>query len=111
MDVSVHSRLLVGVLALLGACGSGERACDLLEDVPERAGLATLEEVREVAEAAQEAESPRLRTIGDELALNLNRRFALENLSPGASIEVIQSNLDALRQACASLETTEDTSA
>ena len=96
--------LLVLVALVLTACtGSGERACGLLEDVPDRAGQASVEQVREVAEAAQEAEAAEIRTVGDELAQNLTRRRVLENLAPGSFLDVIQANLEDLRQACRSL--------
>jgi hypothetical protein len=105
MKVTVLRTLLVPVVLVLTACGgSGERACDLLEDVPDRAGQATLEEVNEVAEAAREAEATEIRSIGEELAVNLNRRRALESLAPGSFLDVIQANLDDLRRTCRDLD-------
>ncbi len=96
---------LATVLLLAGCAGPDERACGLLEDLPGEAGQAAFEEVREIAETAQQAQSPEIRTIGDEITLNLNRRRALENLAPGSFVQVIQANLDSLRQACRELET------
>lgn len=94
---------------LLAACAMGpDETCGLLEDVPDRAGQASVEQVREVAETAREAESAELRSIGEQLALNLARRRVLENLAPGSFIEVIQADLDELRRACRDLEATDE---
>jgi hypothetical protein len=88
------------VAAILTACGSGEPACDLLEDVPERADRTSIEQLQEVADAARESEVPEIRTIGRDLTESLARRQALEGLAPGLAVEVLQMHLDALRQAC-----------
>ena len=102
--------LVLGAVLLLAGCAGtpDERACGLLEDVPDRAGQASVEQVREVAETAREAESAELRSIGEQLALNLARRRVLENLAPGSFIEVIQANVDELRRACRDLEATDE---
>lgn len=102
--------LLVSAAFALSACtgGTGERACDLLEDVPDRAGQASVEQLEEVAEAARESETAEIRSIGEELSVNLTRRRVLENLAPGSFIDVIQANLDDLRRACRDLEATDD---
>jgi hypothetical protein len=96
-------RSIVSLLLVLSACGSGERACDLLEDLPDRADRMSIEQIQEVADAARASDRPRIRAIGEELTLNLARRQALETILAGAPIELMQMNLDALRQACANL--------
>jgi hypothetical protein len=93
----------ISLVLLLSACGTGERACDLVEDVPDRVELATVEQVREVAEAARESDVPEIRTIGRDLTNNLARGQALESLAAGLAIEVIQTNIDELRRTCANL--------
>jgi hypothetical protein len=93
----------ISLVLLLSACGTGERACDLVEDVPERAELTTIEQVQEVAEAARESEVERIRKIGENLRLNLARRQALEALATDLFVDVVQTNLDQLRRACSSL--------
>ncbi|MGH2547349.1 MAG: hypothetical protein ACRDHJ_10795 [Actinomycetota bacterium] len=101
--------LLVSVALVLSACtGSGERACDLLEDVPNRVGGASLEQMNEVADAARESDNAEIRTVGEELAVNLTRRRVLESLAPGSFLDVIQANVDAVRGACRDLEATDD---
>lgn len=104
--------LVLGAGLLLAGCAGtpDERACGLLEDVPDRVGQTTVEQLNEVAEAAREAESAELRSIGEQLALNLTRRRVLENLAPGSFIEVIQANVDELRRACRDLEATDEAS-
>lgn len=97
--------LLVPAVLVLSACGgSGERACDLLEDVPDRAGQASVEQLEEVAEAARESESAEIRDIGEQLSGNLTRREVFERLATGSFLDVIQVNLDELRRACRDLE-------
>jgi hypothetical protein len=101
--------LLVSVAFVLSACtGSGERACGLLEDVPDRAGQASVEQVNEVAEAARESETAEIRDLGEDLSVNLTRRRVLERLATGSFQDVIQANLDELRRACRDLEVTDD---
>jgi hypothetical protein len=101
---------IAAVALFVSACGRtpDERACGLAEDLPARVGQASLEEVQEVAQAARDADSEELRTIGVELASNLTRRRALENLAPGSFLDVIQANLDHLRRACGDLQTTDE---
>jgi hypothetical protein len=100
--------LLVSVVLALSACGgSGERACDLLEDVPDRAGQASLEQLEEVADAARESETAEIRDIGEQLSGNLARRHVFERLATGSFLDVIQANLDELRRACRDLEATD----
>jgi hypothetical protein len=101
--------LLLSVVIVLSACGgTGERACDLLEDVPDRAGQAGVEQLEEVAEAARSSETAEIRNIGEELAVNLTRRRVFERLATGSFLDVIQANLDELRRACRDLEATDD---
>ena len=97
--------LVVLVVFALSACGGedGERACFLLEDVPDQAEEATVEGVTAVAEAARESEVSELRTLGERLTLNLARGRALERLAAGAFLEVVQADLDDLRRACGDL--------
>jgi hypothetical protein len=97
--------LVVLVVLVLGACGGsdGERACVLLEDVPDQVEEATLEGVTAVAQAAQESEVSELRTLGERLAQNLARGPALERLAGGLFLEVVQADLDDLRRACGDL--------
>jgi len=97
--------LVVFVALALSACGGadGERACVLLEDVPDQAEEATLEGVTAVAQAARDSEVSELRTLGERLAENLARGQALERLAGGLFLEVVQSDLDALRRACEDL--------
>lgn len=96
-------RSVIALVFLLSACGTGERACDLVEDVPDRVELATVEQIQDVAEAARESGVERIRTIGEELTTNLARGQALESLAAGLAIEVIQTNIDELRRACSNL--------
>jgi hypothetical protein len=101
--------LLLSVVIVLSACGgTGERACDLLEDVPDRAGQAGVEQLEEVAEAARESETAEIRGIGEKLSVNLTRRRVYERLATGSFLDVIQANLDELRRACRDLEATDD---
>ena len=60
--------LVVFVVFALSACGGsdGERACVLLDDVPDQAEEATLEGITAVAQAAQESEVLELRTSGKD---------------------------------------------
>ena len=97
--------LVVFVVLALSACGGadGERACVLLDDVPDQVEEATLEGVTAVAQAAQESEVSELRTLGERLAQNLTRSQALERLAAGAFLEVVQADLDDLRRACGNL--------
>jgi hypothetical protein len=97
--------IVVFVALALSACGGadGERACVLLEDVPDQAEEATLEEVTAVAQAARDSEASEFRTLGGRLAQNLARGQALERLAGGLFLEVVQSDLDALRRACEDL--------
>ncbi|HJS69206.1 MAG TPA: hypothetical protein VJ744_00280 [Gaiellaceae bacterium] len=97
--------LVVLVVVALSACGGadGERACVLLEDVPDRVEEATLEGVTGVAQAAQESEVSELSALGERLAQNLTRSQALERLAPGSFLEVVQADLDDLRRACGDL--------
>jgi hypothetical protein len=102
-------RLFVSVGLLLAACtAGGDEACSLLEDVPDRAGQASVEQVNEVAEAARESETAEIRDLGEDLSVNLTRRRVLESLAPGSFQDVIQANLDELRRACRDLEATDD---
>lgn len=97
--------LIVFVAFALSACGGAdERTCALLGDIPDQVGDATLEEVEEVARAAQESEVSELRPLGDRLAVNLTRSRVLERLAPGSFLEIVQADLDALRRACGELE-------
>ena len=101
--------MFVSVGLLLVACTpGGDEACGLLEDVPERVGQASVEQVNEVAEAAAESETAEIRDIGEELSVNLARRRVLERLATGSFQDVIQANLDGLRRACRDLEATDD---
>jgi hypothetical protein len=97
--------LIVLVVFALSACGGadGERACVLLEDVPDEVEEATVERVTAVAQAARESEVSELRTLGERLAQNLARGQALERLAAGAFLEVVQADLDDLRRACGDL--------
>ena len=96
--------LVLSIAIVLGACGgTGERACDLLEDIPGRFVRADPDEVREVADAARESEVEQIRTIGDELALNIARAPALETILAGGPAKIIQMNLDELRRVCQNL--------
>ena len=97
--------LVVLVVLALGACGGAddERACVLLEDVPDQVEEATLEGVTAVAETAQESEVSELRVLGERLGQNLTRGRALERLAPGSFLEVVQADLDDLRRACGDL--------
>jgi len=105
------SALLVLVVLVLSACtGSGERACDLLEDVPDRAGQASVEQLEELAEAARESETAEIRDVGEQLSGNLTRREVFERLATGSFIEVIQANLGEFRGACRDLEATDEAS-
>jgi hypothetical protein len=102
--VERRSLLPAAILAaILTACGSGERACDLLDDLPDRADRMSFEQMQEVADAARESEVPEIQTLGQELTTNLARRQSLEGLAPGLAVEVLQANLDELRAACANL--------
>jgi hypothetical protein len=95
---------LVSLVVLLSACGgTGERACDLVDDLPARAGSATVEDLREVAEAARGSDEQRIRTIGESLTNTLARARVLEELAAGLAAEVLQMNIDDLRQACRSI--------
>jgi hypothetical protein len=101
-------RLFVSVGLLLAACtAAGDEACGLLEDVPDRAGQAGVEQLEEVAEAARESETAEIRDIGEELSVNLTRRRVYERLATGSFLDVIQANLDELRRACRDLEATD----
>ena len=77
--------LVVSVVFALSACGGAddERACVLLDDVPDQAEEATLEGVTAVAQAAQESEVSELKTLGERLTQNLARGPALERLAAG----------------------------
>jgi hypothetical protein len=103
--MNVLRALVVIVVLALSACGGAddERACVLLEDVPDQAEEATLEGVTAVAQAAQESEVSELKAVGERLAQNLTRSQALERLGAGLFLEVVQSDLDALRRACGDL--------
>lgn len=102
--VRALARLVLSIAIVLGACaGTGERACDLLEDVPGQFVRADSDEVREVADAARESEVEEIRTIGDELALNIARAPALETILAGGPAKLIQMNLDKLRRVCQNL--------
>jgi hypothetical protein len=98
--------LLLSAVLVLTACNAGgeEEACGLLEDLPRRAAQARVEELEELAESAMGAETAKIRAIGDRIASNLNRRQALEALAPNLAIELIDSDLENLRQACRNLE-------
>jgi hypothetical protein len=101
--------LLLSVVIVLSACGGpAEQACGLLEDVPDRAGQAGVEQLEEVAEAARSSETAEIRNIGEELAVNLTRRRVYERLATGSFLDVIQANLAELRRACRDLEATDD---
>jgi hypothetical protein len=101
-------RLFVSVGLLLAACtAGGDEACGLLEDVPDRAGQASVEQLEEVAEAAGESESAEIRDVGEQLSGNLTRREVFERLATGSFLDVIQANLDELRRACRDLEATD----
>lgn len=97
--------LVIFVVLALSACGGAddERACVLLEDIPEQVGEATLEGITAVASAAQDSEVPELRALGERLAQNLTRSQAFERLAPGSFLEVVQADLDDLRRACGDL--------
>lgn len=102
---------MVSLVVVLSACGgTGERACDLLEDLPDRADRMSIEQMQGVADAARESEVAEIRALGEELIANLARRQSLEGLAPGLAVEVLQTNLDALRQACRNLEARENAS-
>jgi hypothetical protein len=89
--------------AVLTGCGSGERACDLLEDVPDRADRTNVEELLDVADAAAESDLPEIRTLGGELRTIVAQRRSLEGLAPGLAVDALQTNLDAFRQTCQGL--------
>ncbi len=93
----------ISLVLLLSACGTGERACDLVEDVPDRAELATIEQVQEVAEAARESDHERIRSIGEEVTSIMARRQGLEALGANLWVDVVQMPLDQLRRACSNL--------
>jgi hypothetical protein len=97
-------RSIVALVVVLSACGgTGERACDLLGDLPERAEFASREQLLEVADAARESDVAEIRMIGQELTTNMARGQAFERLAPGLALDVIQFNLDDLRRACRDL--------
>jgi hypothetical protein len=104
-EMNALRALVVLVVLALSACGGAddERACVLLDDVPDQVEEATLEGVTAVAKAAQESEVSELRTLGERLAQNLARGQALERLAGGLSLEVVQIDLDDLRRACGNL--------
>jgi polyhydroxyalkanoate synthesis regulator phasin len=105
---AVRATAFVTLAIFLSACaGTGEQACDLLDDLPGRADRMSVEQMQEVADAARESDVPRIRALGEELTANLARMQSLEGLAPGAAVEVLQLNLDALRQACRNLEATD----
>ena len=104
-EMNASRALVVLVVLALSACGGAddERACVLLEEVPDQAEEATLEGVTAVAQAAQDSEVSELRALGERLAQNLTRSQVLERLAPGSFLEVVQTDLDDLRRACGDL--------
>lgn len=94
--------VLVLTWVAVTACkaGVGEAACGLLDDFPSRVAQASVDEVEELAETAMESDTAEIRVIGEQIALNLSRRHALENLAPGASIDVLEADVASLREAC-----------
>jgi hypothetical protein len=104
-----HVARSVAVLVLLGflmaACNAGrEEACGMLEELPPRIDEVTVGQVEELSEAALGSERARIRAIGEQLAETLGRREALERLAPGASLDVLEVDLERLREACEDLE-------
>lgn len=98
--------LLLSAVLVFTACNAGaeEEACGLLEDLPPRADQARVAEIQELAQTAMEAETAQIRTIGKRIASNLTRRRALEALAPNLGLELIDFDLEKLRQACLNLE-------
>lgn len=91
--------VLIGLAA--AACGAGgDAACERLDEFPEQAAEATLAEVEELAATALDSDTPPIRAVGEQLTSMLASRRALENLSPGASVDVLQSELEKLESAC-----------
>jgi hypothetical protein len=88
------------------ACNAGgqEQACGLLEDLPPRTAQTSVDQLEEVAEAARESETAKIRKIGQQLSLNLGRTRLFESLAPGSAVEIVDANLEDLRQACRDLE-------
>ena len=93
----------IALVALLTACGTGERACDLLEDVPDRADRTNVGELLELADAAVESDLPEIRELGQQLRTIVAQRRSLEGLAPGLAVDALQTNLDAFRRTCSNL--------
>jgi len=105
--VPTGGKLLRGatLLVLIGlataACNAGgEEACERLDEFPEQVAEATLADVEELADAALDSDTPPIRAVGEQLTSLLTGRQALENLAPGASVDVLQSELQKLESAC-----------
>ena len=96
--------LVVGVL-LIVACDVGpqEPACQLLAGVPAQAADASLDQLVELAQAAQASDTAEIRAIGERISSTLDQRHALENLAPGATVDILELALDDLRRECQDL--------
>jgi hypothetical protein len=96
---SVTLLLLIGLAAV--ACNAeGEEACRRLDEFPARVTEATLGDVEELADAALDSATEEIREVGEQLTSLVEQRQALENLAPGASIDVLQTEIQVLRRAC-----------
>lgn len=95
-------RVVACFVLLLAACspGQGERACLLLGELPSRLSEARLEQLQELATAARQSAMAEIRSIGDRIMTTLDQRHALENLAPGATLELLAVELDELGSAC-----------
>ena len=93
--------LLVLIGLATAACNAGgEEACERLDEFPEQVAEATLADVEELADAALDSDTEGIRAVGQQLTMLLERRQALENLAPGASLDVLQTEVDKLQSAC-----------
>jgi hypothetical protein len=100
---SVAALVLTGLL--MTGCNTGrEEACGLLEDLPPQVAEVSVGQVEELAEAAMGSDRAQIRAIGEQLAQTVRRREGLEHLAPGSSIDILEADLQRLREACEDLE-------